>query len=287
MSETLLQLAGVTSGPLRDVTFDVRAGELVGLVGPAGSGKSTALRVAAGVQRPAAGTVTIAGHAASSRAAKRVSGYAAATPVFPPGLTVRGLLEYYARFHGPGVSQRARVAAAIEAAALGEFADRRPALLPYGVLRRVALAQAMLGERRLLLLDEALDGAEPALRRAIGERLGRLVWNGGAVILATHDFTTLERLADRIIVLRAGRVALDAPAGTLLRERILEVVLDAPPAVAPPGFRHAAFGIEADLGGQTVEAALALCRAHRLVVRSTRVRSKSLADVVVETGKGS
>ena len=287
MSDVLLRLAHVSGGPLRDVTVEVRAGELVGLVGPAGCGKSTGLRVASGAQRPTAGTVTIAGHAAASRAARRVSGYAAATPVFPPGLSVRGVLEYYAWFHGPAASARARVATAVEAAALGEFAARRPALLPYGVLRRVALAQAMLGERRLLLLDETLDGAEPALRRAIGERLGRLVWNGGAVILATHDFTILERLADRILVLRAGRIALDAPASALLRERILEVVLDAPPAVPPPGFRPAAFGIEADLGGQTVEAALALCRAHRLVVRATRVRSKSLADVVVQTNGGS
>jgi len=287
VNDVLVSLAGVTHTPLHDVSFEVRAGELVGLVGPAGSGKSTVLRVAGGAQRPAAGSATIAGQPAASPAARRVSGYAPATPVFPPGLTVRGVLEYYAWFHGPAASARTRVAAALEIAALGEFAARRPALLPYGVLRRVALAQAVLGERRVLLLDETLDGAEQALRRMIGERLGRLVWNGGAVILATHDFTTLERLADRIIVLRAGRIALDAPAGMLLRERVLEVVLDAPPPAPPPGFRLAAFGIEADLGGQTVEAALALCRAHRLVVRATRVRSKSLADVVVQTNGGS
>jgi hypothetical protein len=60
-------------------------------------------------------------------------------------------------------------------------------------------------------------------------------------------------------------------------------VLDAPPAAPPPGFRLAPFGVEADLGPRTVEAALALCRAHRLVVRATRVRSRSLEDVVVES----
>jgi ABC-2 type transport system ATP-binding protein len=287
MTDHLLRLAGVDCAPLHDVSFTMKAGELVGLVGPAGSGKTTVLRVAAGAQRPGGGAALIARQPAASVAARRIAGFAPATPVFPPGLTVRGVLEYYAWFHGPARAARGRVAAALELADLGAFADRRPAMLPYGVLRRVALAQAALGDRRLLLLDETLDGAEAAVRRGLAERLGRLVWNGGAILLATHDFTTVERLADRIIVLRAGRIARDAPASLLLRERVLEVVLDAPPVAAPPGFRLAAFGLEADLSGRTVEAALALCRAHRLVVRATRVRSKSLEDVVVETGGGS
>jgi ABC-type multidrug transport system ATPase subunit len=197
------------------------------------------------------------------------------------------VLEYYACFHGPAGHSRGLVAAALELAELGTFATRSPATLPYGVLRRVGLAQAVLGGRRLVLLDETLEGSDPTLRQALGERLGRMVWNGAAVVLASHDPASVERLADRVVVLHQGTVARDAPAALLLRDRVLEVVLDAPPAAAPAGFRLAPFGIEADLNGRTVEAALALCRAHRLVVRATRVRSKSLADVVVETSGGS
>jgi ABC-type multidrug transport system ATPase subunit len=284
MSDSLIQLSGVHREPFRDLHLEVRAGELVGLVGPTGAGKTTLLRIAAGILTPAAGRAAIAGRPAHSHAAHRLAGFAPATPVFPPGLTVRGVVEYFAWSHGRADTARARVAAALEFAELGAYAERRPAALPLSVLRRVALAQAALGDRRILLLDETLDSADPAVRRAVGERLGRLVWSGGAVLLATQDLASVERLADRVVVLRAGRVARDAPAAVLLHERVLEVMLDAPPATAPPGFRLAPFGIEADLAGRTVEAALAQCRAHRLVVRGTRVRGKSWEDVVVESG---
>lgn len=286
MTQALVRLADVRHDPITDVGFEVGAGELVGLVGAARSGKTTLLRCAAGAAMPDRGAITIAGHPAATTTARRLAGFAPATPVFPPGLSVRGLLEYYAWFHSP-VSVHRQVAAALELAELGDFADRRPATLPYGVLRRVALAQAALGGRRVLLLDETLDGTDPALRRVLGERLGRWVWNGGAVILATNDLGTIERLADRVVVLQAGRIARDAPAIVLLRERVLELVLDAPPPVPPPGFRVAPFGLQVDLAGRTAEAVLAQCRAHRLVVRATRVRSKSLEDIVVETGAGS
>lgn len=282
MSDVLLHLANVRHEPLRDVGLQVRQGELVGLVGPAAAGKTTLLRLAAGAVAPDRGSVRIAGHPAHSATARRVAGYAPAQPVFPPGLTVRGALEYYAWFHGPA-SAASQVAAALELADLGAYAHRHPAALPFGALRRVGLAQAALGSRRLLLLDETLDGCDPAARTTLGARLGAWVWNGGAVVLATRDLAAVERLADRVVILKGGRVARDCPAVVLLHERVLEVMLDAPPPEPPPGFQVAPFGIQVDLAGRTVEAALAQCRAHRLVVRGTRVRTKSLEDVVVET----
>lgn len=287
MSAPLLRLDHVRGGIVGDVSLEVSAGEVVGLVGSAGTGKSTLLRLAAGCRRPDAGTITVVGHAATSRAARRLAGYAPAAPSFPPGLTVRGLLEYLAWFHGPAPARRGLVAAALELADLGAVAAERPARLPQSLLRRVSLAQAALGGRRLLLLDETLEGTDAPTRRALIERLGRLAWNGAAIVLASHDLGTVERFAERVVVLRAGTIARDQAASVLLRERILEVVLDAPPAAAPPGFRVAPFGVETDLGARTVEAALALCRTHRLVVRATRVRSRSLEDVVVETRGGS
>jgi ABC-type multidrug transport system ATPase subunit len=283
MTDPVLHLDRVSGGIVRDVTLDVRAGEVVGLVGSAGTGKTTLLQLAAGWRRPSAGTTTIGGHVATTIAARRLVGYAQASPAFPPGLTVRGVLEYYAWFHGPAAARRALVAATLELADLGAVAGERPARLPQGVLRRVSLAQAVLGGRRVLLLDETLEGSDAATRRALIERLGRLAWNGAAIVLASHDLDSIQRFADRIVVLRAGTIVRDQPAAVLLRERVLEVVLDAPPAAPPPGFRLAPFGVEADLGPRTVEAALALCRAHRLVVRATRVRSRSLEDVVVES----
>jgi ABC-type multidrug transport system ATPase subunit len=266
------------------VTLAVEPGETVALVGPAGSGKSTVLQLAAGWLRPDAGLIAIAGVPASSPLARRLAGYAPADPAFPPALTVREVLAYYASLHGPARSRPGLVAEALEIAALGPLARERVARLTAGARRRLALAQATLGGRRLLLLDDALDGDEALQRRGLRERLGRLAWEGAAIVLASHDLGAVERFADRVIVLRAGGVVRDAAAASLLRDRVLEVVLPTPPAAAPPGFRLAPFGVETDLGTGSVEAALALCRVHRLPVRGSRVRLKTLEDVLLETG---
>ena len=98
----------------------------------------------------------------------------------------------------------------------------------------------------------------------------------------TLTFQTEREGASRVLILARGRVVREGSMPGLLRERVLEVVLDAPPREPPPGFRVTVFGLETELGGGTVEAALALCRAHRLAVRASRVRLKSLEDVVLD-----
>jgi ABC-type multidrug transport system ATPase subunit len=291
MSEVVLALRDLTrtfrrrGGTVRavdGVSIDLVPGEIVGLVGPNGAGKTTLLRLAAGSLAPDAGTVTVTGAPAGSLAARRALGFAPDGPVFPPALTVRETLDYYARLHAPGATRRALVAAALELGGLGDVAGRRTAALSQGFAQRLALAQAALGDRRILLLDETLSAVDPPVRRALCDGLQRLAARGVAVLLSSHDLAAVERLAGRVVVLVRGRVVRSAPLPVLLRERVLEVVLDAPPAVPPPGFRVTAAGLEVDLGTGTVEAALAVCRAHRLAVRATRVRLKSLEDVVLD-----
>jgi len=265
------------------VSLDLMPGEIVGLVGPNGAGKTTLLRLAAGLLAPDAGTIAVADASAASLTARRALGFAPDGPVFPPALTVRETLDYYARFHAPGTARRALVAAALELGGLGDVADRRTAALSQGFAQRLALAQAALGRRRVLLLDETLSAVDPPLRRALCDGLQRLAARGVAVLLSSHDLAAVERLAGRVVVLVRGRVVRSAPLPVLLRERVLEIVLDAPPAAPPRGFRATPAGLEVELGSGTVEAALAVCRAHRLAVRATRVRLKSLEDVVLET----
>ena len=269
------------------VSLALAPGEIVGLVGANGAGKTTLLRLAAGMLAPDAGVVTVHGQPAHSPAARRIVGYAPDGPVFPPALTVREVLGYYARLHA--ASSRRRAALVAGALALGDLAavaDRRAAALSRGEAQRVALAQAALGGRRVLLLDETLSGMDVVVRRAVSDRLTRLARDGVAVLLASHDLAAVGRLAARVVVLVRGRVAREAPAAALLGERVLEIVLDRPPAQAPPGFRITAAGLERDLGADSVEAALALCRAHRLAVRASRVRLQTLEDVVLNDATG-
>ncbi|HEY6092461.1 MAG TPA: hypothetical protein VIV83_10740, partial [Gemmatimonadales bacterium] len=148
---------------------------------------------------------------------------------------------------------------------------------------RLNLAQAVLGGRRVLLLDEIFSGLDAIARRDLRGRIARLAADGVAILIASRDPAALERLAARVLVMKGGRVVRAGSLSSVLGERILEVILDAPPPEPPPGFRITASGLEASLAGRTVESALALCHAHRLPVRASRVRVKSLEEVVLET----
>jgi ABC-2 type transport system ATP-binding protein len=171
---------------------------------------------------------------------------------------------------------------ALELAGLAPTADARAASLGRVDLQRLSLAQAALGGRRVLLLDETLSGLDPLARRDLCGRVAHIAATGVAVLLAARDLGALERVAGRVLVLRAGRIVRAGSLASLLAERVLEVILDHPPPEPPPGFRVTAAGLEAPLAGRTPEAALALCRAHRLAVRASRVRVKSLEEIVLD-----
>lgn len=260
-----------------EATFEIGAGEIVCLVGAADAGKTTLLQLVAGVLRPSAGVVRIAGVPVGSDT-RRSIGFAPRDPAFPPGFTVREVLEYYARAHAVGRERDAQVRDALDASGLSDRASQRAARLPLADGRRLLLAQSLLGGRRIVALDEPFAGLDAVTRRDLCDRLQRLVVTGGSVLLSSADPVGLERLVDRVLVLRAGRLVVDAPATSLLGGRVLEVVLDVPPLEAPPGFRVTATGLEADLGGRSAESALAVCRAHRLSVRGSRVRLKTLDE---------
>jgi ABC-type multidrug transport system ATPase subunit len=265
------------------VSFEIGAGEIACLVGAPGSGKTTLLRLGAGLERPDAGVVRVGGEPAQSAAARRVVGFAPRESAFPPALTVREVLDHFARCHAGGSRYRARlVRDALEEAGLEGAGGRRAASLPLGETRRLLMAQAALGARRVVVLDEPFAGLDAITRRDLGERLIRLATAGAALLVSTSDPVGLERVVDRVLVLRAGRLACSAPAAVLLGGRVLEVVLDAPPAEPPPGFRLTPLGLETDLGRGTAEAALALCRAHRLRVRASRVRLKTLDEAMLD-----
>ena len=203
-------------------------------------------------------------------------------------LSVREVLTYYARLHRTANGDRGAgadglVREALDVSGLVPAADFDVGALSRADLQRLGVAQAALGGRRVLLLDETLSGLDAIARRDLRARIARLAATGVAVLIAARDPAVLERLAFRVLVLRAGQIVRAGSLATLLGERVLEVILDAPPSEPPPGFRVTAAGLEAPLAGRTVESALALCRAHRLAVRASRVRVKSLEDIVLET----
>jgi len=288
MAGFALTISDVTGRALGPLSLALVPGEIAGVVGPAGAGKTRLLRVAAGLVRPRTGEVRILGMSVADHAARVLLGYASDHPVFPPAITVWEALTYCARLHraqsnGRGRAARSLVREALEIAGLTAAAERRIEGLSRADRHRLGLAQAALGGRRVLVLDEILTGLDAIARHDLRGRIARLAADGVAVLITSRDPAALERLAARVLVLRDGRIVRAGPLATLLGERVLEVILDAPPPEPPPGFRLTAAGIEAPLNGRTVESALALCRAHRLPVRASRVRVKSLEEIVLET----
>lgn len=273
MTDFVLTLCDVSARRLRHVSLALLPGEIAGVVGAEGAGKSTLLQVAAGCIRPRSGNVHASGPV----------GFSPEAPAFPAALTVREVLDYNARLHANGVRRGHIVRRALDLSGLGAAAEWRADALDKVDTQRLSLAQAALGGRRVLALDEMLCGLDAFARRDLSSRIAYLAAQGAAVLITARDPAVLERLAARVLVLRDGRIVRAGPLPALLGERILEVVLDAPPREPPPGFRVTASGIETPLNGRTAEAALALCRAHRLAVRASRVRVRSLEDVVLET----
>lgn len=286
MTDYALTLSDVTGRGLGPASLALLPGEIAGLVGPARAGKTMLLRVTAGASRPRTGEVRVWGMRVTNPAARQLVGYASDNPAFPHALTVQEVLMYYARLHCAASNERSPrglVLEALEIAGLTAAAALRVEGLGRADLHRLSFAQAAMGGRRVLLLDETLSGLDAFARRDLRGRIARLAAEGVAVLITARDPAALERLAARVLVMRDGRIVRAGPLATLLGERILEVILDGPPAEPPPGFRITAAGLEAPLTGRTVEAALALCRAHRLPVRASRVRVKSLEEIVLET----
>ena len=273
MTDFALTLIDVTARRLRNVSLALLPGEIAGVVGAQGAGKSTLLQVAAGCIKPRSGDVRASGPV----------GFSPEAPVFPPALTVRDVLEFYARLYASGTRRAHIVRRALDLCGLGAAAEWRADALDKVDTQRLSLAQAALGGRRVLVLDEMLCGLDAFARRDIAGRIAHLAAAGVAILITARDPGALERLAARVLVLCDGRIVRSGPLPALLGERVLEVVLDMPPREPPPGFRVTASGIETPLNGRTAEAALALCRAHRLAVRASRVRVRSLEEVVLET----
>jgi ABC-type multidrug transport system ATPase subunit len=262
------------------VDVEVIPGEVVAVAGAAGSGKTTLLRVAAGITRPHAGQARVGSWQAIDSRARKIVGYAPQDPAWLAAFTVRELLEYWGRFHVRG-NPAAAVRDALAVAGLDANANDPIRLADASVRRRLALAQAVLGGRRVLILDELLTGLDPALRQELAWRLESRAAAGVAILLSAGSLEAVERVATRVLVLRRGRVVRAGAPSTLLAERVLEVVLDRPALAAPKGFRLTPFGLQADLSRVTPEAALATCRAHRLAVRASHVRLKSLEELGV------
>ncbi|HEY6396870.1 MAG TPA: ABC transporter ATP-binding protein [Solirubrobacteraceae bacterium] len=190
---------------LDGIDLAVAPGELVGLLGPNGAGKSTLVKIACGLVRASAGSASVCGAPAGSRAARRVLGYLAELFRFPGWSTATEVLALHQRLAGSagGAGERAELLALV---GLADAAERRVDGMSKGMQQRLGLAHALVGEPRLLLLDEPTSALDPAGRRAVRAMLEQLRERGIAVLLNSHLLGEVEQVCDRVVILSRGRV---------------------------------------------------------------------------------
>lgn len=197
---------------LRNVSFEVAGGEVVALAGRNGSGKSTTLRLLAGLLPADSGEALLGGIPATRNEARRGLGYMGEEDQFPAGLKVRAILEYAARLAGyRGRQARREAERAAAAARLEQWLAFPGAHCSRGVRRRLSLAQALLGEPQALVLDEPLTGLDPEARRQSLAAIRRASERGAAVVVSLHAAAAIEALADRLVILADGAVAASGP----------------------------------------------------------------------------
>jgi ABC-2 type transport system ATP-binding protein len=218
------------------VSFDIGHGEVVGLLGHNGAGKTTIMKMLTGFLEPDSGEIRIAGLdiAADRRAVQRRIGYLPENCPLYPEMTVIDYLDYQAALHGVGAQDRpAAIRRALERTELATKATAPIATLSRGYRQRVGVAQAILHEPAILILDEPTNGLDPSQIQHMRDLIRDLA-QAATLIISTHVLQEVEAVCDRVLILRAGRLALDQRLADLTAGNRLLLTLDRPPAEVGP-----------------------------------------------------
>ncbi|HEX4132603.1 MAG TPA: ABC transporter ATP-binding protein [Pirellulales bacterium] len=196
---------------IENVSFQIRQGEVVAFLGPNGAGKSTTMKLLTGYLAPSAGVARIAGHdmASDRLAGSKRLGYLPENGPLYPDMTPRTLLEFFADARGMrGNYRHQRIAAVVEQCALGSVIGKAISKLSKGFRQRVGMAQALLHEPDVLILDEPTAGLDPNQIREVRETLRRLGENK-TILLSTHILQEVEAVASRVLFISEGRLKFD------------------------------------------------------------------------------
>lgn len=204
----------------RDVSFKIAKGEVVAFLGPNGAGKSTTMKLLTGYLAPSTGRSRIAGHdmATDRLAGAAKLGYLPENGPLYPDMTPRSLLDFFADARGlSGEYRRSRLQNVIEVCALGGVIGKPISKLSKGYRQRVGMAQVLLHEPEVLILDEPTAGLDPNQIREVRETVRRL-GQSKTILLSTHILQEVEAMCDRVIFINEGRVRFDGTPADLKAE---------------------------------------------------------------------
>lgn len=225
-------LRGIKLRAVDHLSLSIPRGMVYGLLGPNGSGKSTTIKIVLGLMQSTSGTCSVLGESAGKLSVRRRIGYLPEAPDFYRYLTGRELVAFYGRM--AGVLEHDLMAAVDRVLAMVDLTEagrRKIGTYSKGMLQRVGLAQALVHDPDLVILDEPTAGVDPIGARLIADTIRRLKVEGKSVILSSHLLAQVEGVCDRVAILNRGQVILEGAVDELLQARNRRMALfdDLPP----------------------------------------------------------
>src|ERR1700693_913712 len=220
---------------LENLTMQVEDGEVFGFLGPNGAGKSTTIKLLMGIIFPTAGSAQILGKPVSDVSMHRDIGYLPEQPYFYDYLTAAEVLDYFARFHGFSAAERKeRVQKMLRKVGLETAGKIQLRKFSKGMWQRVGLAQAIVHDPKLLILDEPMSGLDPVGRREVRDIILELKRDGKTVMFSTHILSDAEVLCDRVAVIVGGKLRGVGATGEMvgMKTEGLEILFQLPETAA-------------------------------------------------------
>jgi len=275
---------------VNNLTLELSQGDLFGFIGPNGSGKTTTLKMLMGLVFPSRGRAEVLGRPVPDRKAKQRLGYLPESPYFYDYLTPEEFLDLVgALFDVKQTERRARADRLIERVGLSSARGRPLRKFSKGMLQRIGIAQALMGDPELVVLDEPMTGLDPIGRKEIRDLMLDLKHEGRTVLYSTHILPDVEMTCDRVAMIFAGRIRSVGPLSELLTARLLSTEVALRPGAAglpdlPAGARRSENpdGLVIDLPSDAdVDAFLRAVLAAGARVHSLTPRRESLEDLFV------
>lgn len=217
MNKSIIELKNIAKSfgkqnVLKNINLNVQQGQIVGLIGPSGSGKSTIIKIALGMEVADKGTAEIFEAKMPNRKLLSKIGYMAQTDTLYMTLTGFENLKFYAKMKGIKSSElQLQIDHVAEVVDLKDALNKRVEGYSGGMMRRLSLGIALLGNPKLLILDEPTVGIDPALRRKIWRELKRIKNNGQSILITTHVMDESEQVDEVSLILDGNVIALDSP----------------------------------------------------------------------------
>ncbi|MDP4220762.1 MAG: ABC transporter ATP-binding protein [Bacteroidota bacterium] len=283
---------GPTSVPaLQGVNISVQRGEIYGLLGPNGAGKTTFIKCLLGIVFPTGGAGHILGMPLGSIKAKERIGYLPENHRYPLHLSGEQVLSYFGKLSGVGhATLNARIDETLALVGMSEWRTMKVRKYSKGMMQRLGLAQALINDPDLIILDEPTDGVDPVGRKEIRDVLTHLRERGKTVFLNSHLLSEVERISDRVAIMRQGEVITEGSVESLTSKknqydiRVEATALDSAKLVLgsviqseTEGMIHAEF-----MSTEELNAAIDKLRRQGILIESLVPKRSSLEDLFIE-----